>query len=324
MRPLALLLLFCACTSLASDEQDRLAIYQRNAQLFFDGQKWNQAMIQIERGLELDPDDYKLNSLKGGILLLASGDALGTDHARLDEATALLARLYETRSLSRHEPSLLVNFALAQQKQGLRHLGEALRLEGQAARTTITAEATAASEQARSERAAAGARLQQADELLAELVQRGEMLRVALNHRLQIALQRGDDRAFEQHTKAYFEQARIAQDLTTRRIENTTNVDYEQSQLAVLRQLVAEEIEVRALAAEFLYARRRYVEALPHLDRVVAADPRRFADYYNRGKVLLELGRRDAAQADFRRFLADPSLAPTSEKAVFALKAIER
>ena len=324
MRPLALSVLLCACSSLSSDQERSLATYQQNAALYFERGLWNQAMIQIERGLELEPDDYKLSSMKGGILLLASGGAQGTDHRQLDEATALLARLYEERSLSRHEPHLLLNFARAQQKQGLRHLGEALRLEGQAQRTNVGAEQRQLGEQARTQRQLAGERLQQADDLLAELVQRGEMLRLAHNHRLQIALQRGDDAGFERETKAYFALSTEAQRLTKKRIEDTPNLDFEREQSAMLRQLVDEEIQVRSLAAEFYFARRNFTEALVHLDRAVEADPRRFAAYYNRGRVLLELGRLEAAKADFRRFLADPAIPVTSEKAVFALKAIDQ
>ena len=38
--------------------------------------------------------------------------------------------------------------------------------------------------------------------------------------------------------------------------------------------------------------------------RDLEADPRRFADYWNRGLVLWELKRTDEAKADFRKFLA--------------------
>ncbi len=324
MRPLALLLFLCACSSLASEDQTRLTAYQRNAQLFFDGGKWSQAMTQIERGLELAPDDYKLNSMKGGILLLASGDAQGTDHKKLDEATALLAEQFDTRSVGRHEPHLLLNYGLALQKQGLRHLGEAVRLEGQLQRTPAGDPATTMREQATKERGEAGDLLQRADDLLAELVSRGEMLRLAHNHRLQIALQRGDEAGFARESTAYLEQAEKAQTLTRQRLEKTQNIDYENEQLAVLRQLRDEELRVRALIAEFHYSRRQFAPALVQLNKVLEIDPGRFIDYYNRGRVLLELGRAEDAKQDFRRFLADPSIPTTSDKAVFALKAIDR
>jgi tetratricopeptide (TPR) repeat protein len=117
-------------------------------------------------------------------------------------------------------------------------------------------------------------------------------------------------------------QAEKAQQVTKKRIEDAKNITFERLQLDVRRELIAEEVEVRALAAEHHFARREFEHALAHLDRVLQADPRRFVDYYNRGKVLLELGRRQEADADFRRFLADPSLPVTSEKAAFAMKVL--
>jgi tetratricopeptide (TPR) repeat protein len=323
MRSYALFLLLGACTSLATEEQDALASHQRNAALFFDGGRLNQAMGQIERGLELEPDDYKLNAMKGCILLRTSGSAQGTDHALLDQATEVLATQFATRSIGRHEPILLLNYGLALQKQGLRHLGEAIRLEGQAARAPA-AQAPDMRKNAAEQRELAIGKLGEADTMLKELVERGELLRVAHNHRLQIALQRGDDEGFKISERGYFEQAVIAEKLTKDRIVKATNVDYENQELATLRELHAEEIGVRHLVAEFYYARRDFNAALAHLNRILSIDPRRFADYYNRGKVLLELRRDEEAKADFRRFLADPLVPTTSEKAVFALKAIEK
>lgn len=326
MRLLALttLLLACACSSLTSEEKSQLAGYQRRAALYFDGARYDQAMDQIERGLELEPEDYKLNAMKGGILLLRSGDALGTDHRRLDEATALLQRMFDERSVARHEPYLLLNYARALQKQGLRRLGEAVRLEGQASRAVAEQDPEAMRDRARSERDEADRLLREADGLFAELVARGELLRLAHNHRLQIALQRGDDAGFTSEAKAFQEQMQKAQDRVRGEIERTNNADYEADQLELLRMLRTEEVGVRQLVAEHYYGKKQYDLALEQLDRILEADPRRTVDYYNRGRVLLELGRAEQAKADFRRFLADPTVPSGSEKAAFALKAIER
>ncbi len=325
MRPIALsLLLLCACSSLDSQQQQRLDAYKRQAALYFEGQKWSQAMGQIERGLELDPDDYKLNSMKGGILLLFSGDSQGTDHKKLDEATAMLATQFAQRSVSRHEPHLLLNYASALQKQGLRHLGEAVRLEGGANRTPPPADADQLRAKAAGERAECNRQLDEADSLFAELVQRGEMTRLAHNHRLQIALQRSDDKRFLAEAEAYFAESKKAQDLTDKRIDQTTNADYERDQMVVKQQLRDEELEVRSVVAQFHYTRKNWQLAKDQLDRVLELDPRRFVDYYNRGRALLELGKHDAAKEDFRRFLADPSVPVTSDKAVFALQVINR
>lgn len=64
---------------------------------------------RLTRGLELAPEDYQLNTLKGTILLRQSSSALGQDHRLLDEATALLEKVFETRAANRHEPYLLFN-----------------------------------------------------------------------------------------------------------------------------------------------------------------------------------------------------------------------
>lgn len=318
------LLLACACSSLSSEEAAELAGYQRRAAIYFDGGRYDQSLTQIERGLEIAPDDYKLNAMKGGILLLRSGDAFGTDHRQLDAATELLQRMYDERSLSRHEPYLLLNYGRALQKQGLRRLGEAIRLDGQAARAVAEQDPQGMREQATAQRAESERLLQQADTLLAELVERGELLRLAHNHRLQIALQRGDDAAFVAEAKAFQEQMQKAQEQVRKEIERTNNADYEADQLELLRMLRGEELGVRQLVAEHHYARKQFDLALAQLDRILEIDPRRTIDYYNRGRVLLEVGRAEEAKADFRRFLADPTVPSTGEKAAFALKAIER
>ena len=128
-----------------------LTACQRNAPIYFEGGKLEQAMIQAERGLEIDPDDYKLNAIRGAILLRASED----NPKLLDQATEQLAEVYDRRSPRRHEPYVLLYYGLAQQKQGLKNLGEAIRLEDRARRLTEKrAEYTAAAPAARGRRSA--------------------------------------------------------------------------------------------------------------------------------------------------------------------------
>lgn len=319
---LLLSLLFCACTSLSSEEQSLLAGYQQRALTFFEGNHQNQAMGQIEKGLEIAPDDYKLTALKGCVMLRQSGDAMSTDHRLLDEATALLAQVYDERSPSRHEPYLLLNYGLALQKQGRRRLGEAIRLNGQATRTAepsvaegLRAQATAQSEQAQ-------VLLAQAAEQFDVLIERGELPRIAHNHRMQIARDQGDDERFVREAGEYLNQCKLAQEVTQKRIEETGSVRHELEQMQWLEKLRGEELEVRGLIAQFHYEHKNHQAALDQLNRVLELDPRRFADYYNRGRVLLELGRLADAQADMRKFLADPTLPSTSDKATFAVKVL--
>ena len=281
MRPFALLsiLLACACSSLSSEEAAELAAYQRRAALYFDGGRYDQSLAQIERGLE---------SLLATVMR-DLGDAFGTDHRQLDAATELLQSMYDERSADRHEPYLLLNYGRALQKQGLRRLGEAIRLDGQAARAVAEQDPQGMREQARAQRAESERLLREADAMLAQLVERGDLLRLAHNHRLQIALQRGDDVAFVTEAKAFQEQMQKAQDQVRKEIERTNNADYETDQLELLRMLRGEELGVRQLVAEQHYARKQFDLALAQLDRILELDPRRTTDYYNRGRVLLEV-----------------------------------
>ena len=326
-----------------------LRSHQRNASFYYEGGNLTQAMGQIEKGLELDPDDYKLNSLKGAVLLKTSADSQGTDHKQLDQATELLARIYEFRSPSRHEPYLLFNYALALQKQGRRHLGEAVRLEGQASRTLEPLPASAKKEQvatdnppksreqmlesAKKEREVATEDLLKARELLSLLIERGELLRYAHNHQLQIAQDLGDDAAFQQAGEAYLVQVAKDQQAERTRVETGKAVAaYEAERFKALRALQQEEVEVRILLAEHYHlraakttgdeAQKLREQELANLNRILEMNPQRSADYYNRGCVLLELKQPEAAKADFRRFLATTTLPSSNDKKTFALRAL--
>ena len=315
-----------------------LKSHQRNASFYYEGGNLAQAMGQIEKGLELDPDDYKLNSLKGAVLLKTSASSQGTDHKQLDEATELLARIYEFRSPSRHEPHLLLPYALALQKQGRRHLGEAVRLEGQASRKPEGPANEPASapetllEAAKAERQVATENFVQARELLSVLVERGFLLRYAYNHQLQIAQDLGDDKAFQEAGKAYVEQVAKDQQAERATVEATKAPNHEAERFKALRELQAEEVEVRILLAEHYHllaaktageeAQKLREQELTNLNRILELSPQRSADYYNRGCVLLELKQSEAAKADFRRFLATTTLPASSDKKKNALQAL--
>jgi tetratricopeptide (TPR) repeat protein len=306
-----------------------LQFHQRNASYYFERGLLSQAMGQIDKGLELDPDDYKLNSLKGAVMLKTSANSQGTDHKQLDQATELLARIFEFRSASRHEPYLLFNYALALQKQGRRHLGEAVRLEGQASRAS---EPEAMLESAKTERQLANENLAQARELLDVLIERGFLLRYAYNHKLQIAQDLGDDKAFQEAGKAYLEQVAKDQQLERATVDGTMAANHEAERFKALRDLLAEEVDVRILLAEHYHlqaaktsgeqATKHREEELANLNKILELNPQRSADYYNRGCVLLELNQPEAAKADFRRFLATTTLPASSDKKTVALKAL--
>lgn len=317
---LPLLLLTCACSSLSSDEQRQLAEYQSNARIYWEGNRLSQALGQIERGLALDPDDYSLNTLKGAILLKQSPSSQGTDHRLLDEATAILERVFDTRSERRHEPALLFNYALALQKQGRRRNGEATRLQAMLDRNVGDVDA----DMIPAHRDRAAADLELAEQLLEGLIERGFLFRLSHYHLLLAACDADRPEEVAEHSKAYLAQSEKEQDLAENRIRETNTPGYELEQKALLARLRREELEVRSLLADYHYDRKEYALALAMLDRVLEIDPRRSTDYYNRGRVLLQLDRDDDAKADFRKFLATTDLPATSDKAIFAAASLSQ
>jgi len=321
MRHAVLLLLLCACSSLSSEERDTLADHQRNAKHYFEGGNLGQAMGQIDKGLALEPDDYVLNSLKGAILLKTSASSQGTDHRRLDQATALLAQVYDQRAANRHEPYLLFDYALALQKQGRRHLGEALRLRGEAKRNPTQA---ALQGEADRQQVAADEKLAEAGRLLGVLLERGELLRLTHYHLLLIAQDRRDDKAFLDHAKAYLVQMANEQEAAKKDIDKTATIGFEQARSKDLRALRTEEMEVCELLADHYFDRKQYKEAIAMLNRVLEIDPGRSANYYNRGRALVELGQTEPAKADFRKFLATTNLPSSSDKVTAATMALDR
>ncbi|MCR9244120.1 MAG: hypothetical protein NXI31_03755 [bacterium] len=310
---LALLGLLSSCMSLSSDEQAQLADFQRRAKLYWEGNRLNQALGQIDRGLEIEPEDYTLRTMQATILLRQSPSSQGTDHAQLDRAAKVFEEVYETRDPQRHDRGLLFNFALALQKQARRYSGEATRLKARG-RIDSTVDPKAVAEL----RQRADERFGRAKELLLVLVDNGELLRLAHYHLLLGARDTNDHAGVIEHSKKYFKFSSGGQAYAKAEISRTNEPGYEQDKKAQLAVLRREELEVRSLLAEYHYARDEYTAALPMLDRVLEIDPARSTDYYNRGRVLLNLGQTGKAKADFRKFLATTDLPATSEKAVFA------
>jgi tetratricopeptide (TPR) repeat protein len=320
MRQYAILLFLCACTTLSKEDAESLEICQRNAPIYFEGGRLEQALTQAERGLSIAPDDYKLNVIKGAVLLRASEN----NPKLLDQATQQLERIFEWRSPLRHEPAELLYYALAQQKQGLRSLGEAIRVEERAQRTPEAIQHEALLKDAAQERNRATEKLQQADRLLGYLVELGDLLRVVYNHRLQIARQLGDDVAFEKATKSYFLEAAKEQAFVDEELKRTVTPDYEAEQYTLRKQLKVEEVNVRALYADWCFQRERYEDAREQLDLALKIDPTRSDNYYNRGCALLKMEEISLAKDDFRRFLAMAQLPASSPRMTYATKALQQ
>lgn len=314
--PLLLLpLLAAACSSTSDDEERQLASFQRNALLYFEAGKFGQALGLVERGLEIEPDDYKLLSIRACVHLRQSGPASGSDHRALDLAMTEFAEVFDQRDADRHERYFLFYYALAHQKQGLRRMAEAARVDRTKPDHVELAEAK--NKEADTEFAAAR-------ELLQVLLDRGEIARLCHYHMVQIAAVQGDGKSLVEHGEAFLKAAADDQKKTEAEIDRTTVYLYEQFNKDALKQLRGDEIGVRNLLAQNLYEQGDFEGSLKHVDAILAIDPTRSDEHYNRGIVLQKLGRKDESKDELRTFLATTRLPPDSPKVQDAVQALTR
>lgn len=312
---LSLLLLAAACSSTPSEEERQLASYQRNAGLYFEGGKFDQSLGLIEKGLEIEPDDYKLLSLRACIHLRQSGPASGSEHKLLDQSLAEFEEVYDQRDLEVHDRHLLFYYSLALQKQGNRLLTEAARIDKNA---------EDADRRAADKNAEADSCLAREKELLQALLARGEIPRLCHFHLFQVALLTRDTDGLLDHGEKFLEASANDLKKTQEEIDRTTVYGYEQFQKNSLQQLRGDEIGVRIQLGEHHFERGDFDAALRHVDAILAIDPRRSDLRYNRGQILRKLGRNDEAKDDLRTFLATTSLPPDSAKVKDAVEALRQ
>jgi Tfp pilus assembly protein PilF len=310
---LCLILLAAACSSTPSDEERQLASYQQNAGLYFEGGKFDQSLQLIDKGLEIDPEDYKLLSLRACIHLRQSGPASGVDHKALDQSLAEFEEVYEQRDIDVHDRHLLFYYSLAMQKQGNRLLTEAARIDDNA---------EDAKSRATDKNTEADACLAKSKEMLQALLARGEIPRLCHFHMFQIALLTRDADGLLDHGEKFLEASASDLKKTQAEIDRTTVYGYEQFQKNSLQQLRGDEIGVRIQLGEHHFERGDFQDALRHVDAILAIDPRRSDLRYNRGQILRKLGRTEESKNELRTFLATTSLPPDSAKVRDAVEAL--
>lgn len=304
----------------SAEEDQRLASFQSNAGHYWEMSRLDQALGMCDRGLEIDPEDYKLRSIQAAVHLRMSPPPTSPDQRMLDLCLDEFDELLSRRSLRHHEPFVLFLGALARQKQGMRLLREAEEQRiggGMPARKPDPGGAERTRELADGQFASAS-------ELLEDLLDRGTHVRLTHYHLMQLAAARGHYSAMIEHGQKYLEQAAKEQLVAEGEIERTMTFGWEIEQKQTLQSLRAEELEVRAFLARQLYGQRQLEEALKHLDAVLHLDPTRSVDHYNRGRLLRELGRTEEAREDLRTFLATTSLPADSPQVVDAVQMLTR
>jgi tetratricopeptide (TPR) repeat protein len=307
-RTLPLLLLLAACGVLGGpSEQDRqnLVACQQRAKLYMEGQKYEQALDQIRRGLEIAPADYHLHTLRAWCRLYQSRK----DPAMLDEAAREFEHTQALRSRSTQDGQTLLGCALVQLDLGQRELRKAEALQEERKRLDpLSAEAATKQAVAAEHVNRAHAYLANSENLLNHLLEDGDRLLLARYHLMQVRGLRRDYEGVKEQARAYLARSAQSQEYWRKDYESTSVSAYEAHAQRQLQRLVNEELAVRAYLANVHSDFGHPELAIEELDVVLRMDPTRSEEYYNRGLCHQKLGRHDEAAKDFQKFLATTRL----------------
>ncbi len=339
----ALSLLAGSCTAfggLSNEESERLAGYTERAERYFASKDYPRASQQIEKGLKVDAYDYRLNQLRGQILLRQAR----SDPARFRDALRQFERVRGLRSDGEHD--YLTFLGLGQANQGLYQLHRRRWREFQAK----AGRSPKGSPERREARAKAEENLRlarryldAAERAFQHMVELGDGLVQARRYLFKIAADRIQDlegKARERQFDEAISKGLAYLDLVLARKKHYRNkeeegaaglpaplqIDLENEARRRRREYEMQEIECRGILHALYYHSGRYAKAIQHLDALIALDPTRAPEYYNRALCHYKLGHLEEASRDFQDFLRLTSLpfdAPKVREASAYLTRIE-
>ena len=314
----------CALASLALaasgcglSRTDRLALsrYQELAQHYYGGGQLAQSWDQVQRGLEIQPDDYKLQKVAGWIRLRQAE----VRPELLDDAAGWFAKLEQQRRRRDHSREFFLG-------NGRVHLMLAQRVLRRAELLEREAEATGLSESERAQKLAkvaenresiAPRHLATARDSLEELVERTELPRLAHYHLVHVhvlyeGITTSDSKARAEHHASIEKHALACTDrilkLKSRNADLLESTATSASQEANIRDENAElddmELRVRTTLSALYYDDSDFHKSISQLDLMLTIDPSRAFDYYNRARAYRRLGDKERAKWNYDRFLS--------------------
>ncbi len=298
----ALALLFSSCGTFgqSDEEKRRLTLYQQNAANFYEGEKYNQALAEVEKGLEIEAEDYRLHSIAAWCYLRsARGNA-----QVLAEAEREFDKLYAMRSSSNHGAPVLLGYALCKERLGIMHHDRAQRLREEAAGRDLDVEGRAT----RNARAIEHENMyrsyfRDADRVFQRLIARGENLRMAYKHSMEISVLEGDYLGAVEEGNLCLQRIEEEKRYQAQIISQTMSVAREREERLLLQDLIEQESRVRSALAEMHFRKENYQLAVEQLNLLLSANPNRANDYYNRARALESLDEEERAHRDYQKFL---------------------
>jgi tetratricopeptide (TPR) repeat protein len=316
-------LLFTSCTilgGLSEEDQTRLDIYRRNAKQYFEEAsatnrpaEYYRSLDQIDKGLAIVPDDYRLKSQRAMCLLMLGKHR---DPNLLPEAEKAFKDVMAMRSDADHDPKTILGYGLTLHRLGYIEQTRAEILEDQVKiRGASTSNSNDPKARASEHRARAMAYYKDAELQLLKLLKKEDFLVLAQRHLMNLKEHQGDRAAAKEHGKAFLVECEKQRKHWETKYKTTTVYGYERNVVVpALDDLDRNELAVRDALSFMCQQDREYREAIQHLDRMLAMQPNRPIYYYNRATCYRALGEDAAAKRDFKKFLGTTALAPEHPK----------
>jgi tetratricopeptide (TPR) repeat protein len=140
------------------------------------------------------------------------------------------------------------------------------------------------------------------------IIAKGDLLDLAHYHMCLVATLQKDTVIARRHGEEFLKRIAARSKILNTRVEKTYDADKEAAWRDSLRDLKVKEIEINGLLANLSYKDNDFNQTVAYLDRVLALDPSRTADWYNRARCQYKLQALAKAKSDVEQFLR---LSPT-------------
>lgn len=317
MKPATLLvptLLLASCASLGflSDEDRQKAnSHWENADTYFRRKDYARSEDQIQRGLKLDADHYKLNLLMGSLLLQKAR----ANPELFRDALEQFEKVRGLRSADVHVYTVWVGLGMANQGLYNLHRKKAVELRREAAGRGL--EKTRQDEllaQAAENLRLFETHLREAERNYRKVAHTREQGSYLANERLfMVEIDKAWGLEGAERHKQFEVAARQAEEYLRENVyrqrhykvmlEKTGHLPQEELARRTLRYYRDRERDFRSDFAELLYELGEHEKAKVQLDKVLEIDPLRASDYYNRALCNLKLTAPHEARVDFEHFL---------------------
>ncbi len=302
------LLLLASCSlfgGLSNEEEQQVSQYQERAEKYFYNQDFEKAIDQLNRGLRIDADNYKLNTRLAWCFI-----RLGRrDPNQLLQAEQLFKEIIPARTDAKHDAQTLLGYGLTLQGIGTQYSLRSRQLREESEQPHSRDDDMRKSE-ARAEEFAhlSKSYYRRAEGILQRVVKKGEFLALANEHLFDLQIHQHNYAAACQHAEASLQAIANDKAYWEAEFRRTTVVDYERHSKKELSSLRDNELRIRSNLANQHFQNKEYAAALAQQDAVLALDPNNFSAYYDRGRCYRELGMPSEAKGDFEKFLGNTTL----------------